>query len=92
MESSGRYSEADDLKRSMDEGHISEYDRVYSRSDARDGLSMMSYSGDAAERAYDDLKYAERREEQRREQEEQHRRHLHHLQEQNDVERWEQQQ
>lgn len=96
MESSGRYSEADDLKRSMEEHHVSEYDRIYNRSDARDGLDAFSYSASVAERAYDDLKYAERREEQRREEEEQHRQHLHDLrcqaERQQEEEFWESQQ
>ncbi len=69
MESSGRYGEADELKSSMEQHGIGEYDRIYNRSDARDGLSCCSYAGDMAERAYDDLKYAERREEERRERE-----------------------
>jgi len=74
MKLSGHYSEAESLERSLKRGHGSEYDRVYSRSDARDGLSIMSYAGDIAERAYDDLRYRERREQERKEEEEQEQR------------------
>ena len=70
MKSSGHYRDAAALETSLRRGYQSEYDSVYSRSDARDGLSIMSHSGDVAEQAYDNLKYAERREEQRREEQE----------------------
>lgn len=74
MESSGRYSEAEELKRSMERHMVSDYDSVRFRSDARDGLGSFSYAGDKAERAYDDIKYRERREEERQEEEREYRR------------------
>jgi hypothetical protein len=74
MESSGRYSEADELKRSMERTHVSEYDSVYSRYDAHDGLDSCSLEASAAEQAYDSIQYAERRKEEQREEEREYRR------------------
>lgn len=79
MESSLHYSEADELRRSLREHSIDEYDSVRSRSDAGDGLSYCNYARDMAELAYDDLKHQQYREEQRIEEEEQQRQHLEYL-------------
>lgn len=68
MKRHGRYGEADELERAVERSG-STWDRVSTRHDARDGLSFMSYAGDQAERAYDNIRYEERREEERHEEE-----------------------
>ena len=77
MERNGDYSEADKFERGLREHGYSEYEHVY-RGQEADGMAH-SYTGDCAERAAEELRYRERREqerieeEMRREQEEHHR-------------------
>lgn len=77
MKRDGHHYEADRLQRSVERSG-STWQSVHSRHDARDGLPFISYSGDCAERAYDEIKSEEwrdemRREDERREQERQER-------------------
>ena len=71
MERSGHYLEADNLRSSLSDAGLGDYDSVRSRDDARDGLPFASYDASCAERAYDDIRHDERREREQREQQEQ---------------------
>lgn len=67
MERNGDYGAARDFRESLREHGHSEHDYA-DRYNPADG-AQYSYAGDRAERAYEDLRYAERREEEKREEE-----------------------
>lgn len=58
MEKRGHYGDADDLRKSLDEGNYSEFDHVLNRRDAYDGCDYGSVQQNAM-RAYDKLKERE---------------------------------
>lgn len=67
MERNGDYGAASDFRDSLREHGHSEYDYA-DRYNPADG-AQYSYAGDRAERAYEDLRYDERREAERQEEE-----------------------
>lgn len=67
MERNGDYGAASEFRDTLREHGHSEHDYA-DRFNPADG-AQYSYAGDRAEQAYEDLRYAERREEERREEE-----------------------